>query len=80
MKPTKQVTRAKIIQDEEKPVERPVLATAIVEISRAMTKLLDGGLNERAVVCLVHDACGVGKPDIRAVLSSLKTLHRDFCR
>lgn len=44
------MTRAKVIQDKDEPVDRPVLAKA------------------------------VGRPDIRAVLSSLKNLEKDYCR
>ena len=73
-------TKATITQDKEDVVERPVLAKAIVEISRSFTKLLGTGLNERAIVCLVHEASGVGKPDVRAVLQSLRSLEKDFCR
>ena len=73
-------TKATVTQDKDEIIERPVLAKAIVEISRSFTKLLSNGLNERAIVCLVHDASGVGKPDVRAVLWSLKSLEKDFCR
>lgn len=71
---------AKVTQDPEEDVPRAVLATAIRDISRSMAKLLQGGLNERAVCCLVHEFSGVGKPDIRAVLNSLKQLEKEYCR
>jgi len=67
-------------QDPEAPIEKRVLAKTILEISVSMHKLIGSGLNERAVVCLVHDLSGVGKPDIRAVLKSLKELHKSFCK
>ena len=73
-------TKATIKQDKDEVIERPVLAKAIVEISKAFRKLISSGLNEWAIVCLVHDSSGVGKPDVRAVLSSLKSLEKDFCR
>ena len=76
---TKQQT-AKITQDPQEIVPRPVLAAAIKDISRSMAKLLSGGLNERAIVCLVHEFSGVGKPDIRSVLQSLKNLEREYCK
>ncbi len=72
--------KVNIEQDPEQPIEKNVLAKAIVDIAGAFQKLYGSGLNERAIVCLVHDSCGVGKPDIRAVLHSLKTLERDYCR
>jgi hypothetical protein len=73
-------TKVKVEQNPEEPVERPVLATAIKAISFHMERLVKSGLNERAIVCLVHDYSGVGKPDIRAVLDSLKNLERMFCK
>ena len=73
-------TIAKVQQDPEKLIEKPVLAKAIVDISIAFNRLSASGLNERAIVCLVHEASGVGKPDIRAVLSGLRGLERDFCK
>lgn len=71
---------AKVTQTDEEPVERAVLATAIRDISQGLQKLLSQGLNQRAIVCLVHDHSGVGKPDIRAVLDSLKNLEKDYCQ
>jgi hypothetical protein len=72
--------KVSVQQDPEEIIEKNVLAKAIVNIAKAFNKLSVSGLNERAIVCLVHDACGVGKPDVRAVLASLKTLERDFCQ
>lgn len=73
-------TKVKVEQNPEEVIEKPVLAKAIVDISKAFNKLVGSGLNERAIVCLVHDGSGVGKPDIRAVLWSLKNLEKDFCK
>lgn len=69
-----------VTQDTEAPVERPVLATSIVEISHALTKLLTSGLTEHAIVVLVADSSGVGRPDVRAVLAGLKNLRKDYCK
>lgn len=71
-------TNVLITQDPEAPIERTVLAGAIIGIEYAMKKLLKSGLNRRAIVVLVHDSCNVGKPDIRAVLESLETLAKDY--
>jgi hypothetical protein len=78
MNPKKREVR--VDQNPEEIIERPVLAKAIVDISHAMKKLLASGLNQRAIVCLVHDTCNVGKPDIRAVLESLESLSRNYCK
>ena len=72
--------RATVQQDPEEIIQRPVLAKAIVEIAVGFQKILASGLNERAIVCLVHESSGVGKPDIRAVLKGLTQLKQDFCR
>jgi hypothetical protein len=73
-------TTVKVQQDKDAPIERPVLAKAIVEIGKGFTRLLASGLNERAVIALVADSSNVGRPDIRAVLESLKSLERNYCR
>jgi hypothetical protein len=72
--------KVKVLQNPDEVIEKPVLAKAIIDIAKAFNRLSASGLNERAVVCLVHEASGVGKPDVRAVLSSLRTLERDFCK
>lgn len=77
---TKTRERVSVVQDGDDVVDRPVLAKAIVEISRSMVRLLSSGLTERAIICLVHDLSHVGKPDIRSVLAGLKQLEREFTR
>ncbi len=65
----------------EQPVERNVLAQAIVEISGAMRKLTASGLNRDAVIVLVRDKLnGIGKREIRLVFDALADLEREFCR
>lgn len=72
---------AKVIKSEP-PESTALMAASIVKISTAMDKLLKepGGLTERAIVLLVHDLCGVGKPDIRLVLKALPQLRGYYCR
>lgn len=66
-------------QDEQKPVERNVLAQSIVDISKALRSLTSSGLTRRAVIALVHDlAPSVGKSTIRVVLEQLGELERQF--
>jgi len=67
-------------QDPEKPVEKNILAQAIVDISDALKRLTASGVTRDAVVVLVKDRVGMNKGDIRAVLDSLRDLERDFCR
>ncbi len=73
-------TKVIVQQNPDEIVERNVLAKAIVDISKSFNRLSASGLNERAIVCLVHDSSGVGKPDVRSVLASLKTLEKEFCK
>lgn len=67
-----------IEQDPEEPVEKKVLAQSIVEISKSFRKLASSGLNDRAIVVLVSESSHVGKPDVRAVLESLKWLEGEY--
>lgn len=77
---TQTKTKVVVRQDPEKPVERNILAQAIVDISRAAKRLADGGLNRDAVIVLLHDRSGIGKRDIGLVLAHLTQLEKEFCR
>jgi hypothetical protein len=70
----------KVTQDEQKPVEKEVLATAIVSISDAVKKLYDSGLNRRAVVALLADSTKLGKGTIETVLDSLLDLRKTYTK
>jgi hypothetical protein len=70
---------AKVVQDEV-PVEKEVLATAIVAISDAVQKLYKSGLNRRAVVALIADDTKLGKGTIDTVLSSLLDLRKTYTK
>jgi len=86
--PSSKPVKLVVSQPDDKPVPRHILATAIVEISRAMNKLIAGGLNREAVVILTQHSCrGVGpgytKPTqtvVREVFRALSELERDFCK
>ncbi len=65
-------------QDPEKPVEREVLAVAIVSISDAMNRLLRSGLNRRAIVALLYDFTKVPKRSIEDVLDGLDELKNKY--
>jgi hypothetical protein len=68
----------KIEQDAEKPVEKVVLAAAILKISEAMEDLRKSGLNEDAIIVLVRDRTGIAKGTLKAVFSALASLRRDY--
>ena len=69
----------KVIQP-EKPVAKEILAEAIVAIGKAADELHASGLNEKAVIVLLHDYSKVGKPAIRDVLKGLRQLKAWYCR
>lgn len=73
-------TIVRVEQNPEDIIEKPILAKAIIDISRGVNTLLSSGLNLRAITCLVQNSSGVAKHDIRAVIDSLKNLERDFCK
>lgn len=69
-----------VIQDEEKPVPRPVLAEAIVKMSEAARELAASGLNEQAVVVLLAHKTKYSASVIKAVLLGLRDLRDTYCR
>ena len=73
-------TSVKVLQNHDDVVTYEVLAKSIVAISEGFAKCTKSGLKERALVCLLHDSCGVSNRDIRAVLASLETLKQDYTK
>lgn len=61
-------------QDPNNEVPAEVLATAIVNVSRAAQQLLSSRLTKRAIVILLHESSGVGKRDIEYVLDHAASL------
>ena len=62
------------------PVDKKVLATAIVQISQAVEKLYNSGLNRKAVIALIADDTKLGKGTIDTVLSSLLSLQKTYTK
>lgn len=62
------------------PESKEILAAAIVRISESLTELRHSGLNEKAIVVLVHDATKIAKRDILRVLFALRQLKGWYCR
>lgn len=65
-----------------RPIKVEILAEAIVSIGEAFDKLKQSGLNERAIVALVHDGLKgkVSKGAIIDVLEAMKQLRAWYCR
>lgn len=82
----KNKTTVKVADDEQRPIEKNVLASAIVEMSAAVKKLQRGGLTFDAIVVLTHHNCKSpykygtkpGMSDVRAVLESVGELERRY--
>lgn len=72
--------KIKVVKNAEKPEPTEVLAEAIVRIGSAMDKLKASGLNEKAILVLVHDASKVPKREIKLVFESLRKLRGWYCR
>lgn len=70
--------RVNVTQDEDAPVPKDVLANEICRLSDSANKLLASGLNEKAVVVLLHDATKIPKNKITAVLDALAQLRTDY--
>lgn len=70
--------RINITQDEDKPVDKDILATAICKLSDAINQILLSGLNEEAIIVLLRDQTGISKRDIKLVLHSLGQLRADY--
>jgi hypothetical protein len=69
-----------VAQDVDKPVAKPVLAQAIVDISRAAQKLAAGGLNRKAVVVLLSHASKVPQGTVKLVLDGLEKLAETYTK
>ena len=76
--PTKKMVEVAQVEGAEVPVK--VLAQAILDISAAMKKLLDGPLNRRALVLLIQDASGCSKRDISMVIDSIHALDQLYVK
>lgn len=71
---------ANIVQDVAQPVERDVLAQAIVKMSNAAQALAKSGLNRKALVVLVSHHAKLPARDVSLVLDSLESLTAAYTR
>lgn len=68
------------VKKSDPPETREILAEAIVRLGEAVKKLNDNGLNQRAIILLLHDATHVGKTDIKEILGAIPRLKAWHCR
>lgn len=79
-------TKVRIIEEQERPVERNVMASAILNISQAVQRLSTNGLTFDGIVILTQHNCRStskygtkpGLADVRAVLRSLGELEKQY--
>ena len=69
-----------IIQNPDAPVEESVLATAITKISESVQALQKSGLNQDAIIVLLHDRTKLPKKTLLTVLSGLASLKRAYTK
>lgn len=70
--------KVNVIQDDDNPVPKDVLATAICKLSDNTNKLITSGLNENAVIVLLADSTKLPKRDIKLVLRALGQLRAHY--
>lgn len=71
-----------VVDDPDNTVTKPVLAEAIVTISKGVTALRRSGLNEKAIITLVSDSTRpqIGKATVAIVIEALGDLAKNYTR
>lgn len=70
----------KLVQDPDEPMPTEVLAGHIRDLSASAKRLLNSGLNRRALLILLRDSSGVPMSSIDAVLDALPELERNYTK
>lgn len=73
-------TRVAVKQNEKEPVAVEVLATSIVDISKAAKSLLSSRLKFDALVMLISHASKVPQKHVRAVLDGIYSLEETYLK
>lgn len=66
-----------VTQDATAPVEKAILAQAIVDMSKAAQRLSASGLNKKSVAVLIHYHSKVPLRDVEIVLDNLRWLEQN---
>jgi predicted DNA-binding ArsR family transcriptional regulator len=72
--------KVKIIQEPEKEISVEIMAQAIIDLSNAAKKLLNGKLKREAIITLIKDKTGIEKHRITSVLDELENLEKTWCQ
>lgn len=75
----KKAVSVNVVQDEDSPVSKEVLAKSIADISSAFRHLRISGLNRKAIVILVAHSTKLGQNTVDAVIDAVEQLKRDYC-
>ena len=62
------------------PESKEILAEAIVRIGSAMEALRKSGLNEEAIIVLLHHKTKISKRQIKLIFAAMRQLHGWYCR
>lgn len=65
-------------KDEEIPLE--VMAASVVKLAEVGKQLSASRLKQKTVIMLLHDATGVGKREIEAILDALPELEKRYLK
>lgn len=71
--------RVKVVPGDAPPAPE-VLAQSIVEISAAMKRLFSTRLTQKTLELLISHSAKVSQRDVRAVLSAIYYLERDYLK
>jgi phenylpyruvate tautomerase PptA (4-oxalocrotonate tautomerase family) len=68
------------VTQSDPPVEKAVLAEAIVALGEAVQKLDRSGLNRKAIVILLQDITKLPRTTIEIVLDAIPKLRSTYCK
>jgi hypothetical protein len=78
--------KIKIVQEEGNEVPVEIIAKHIISISEGIKKLLNGPLNEKALLLLIQNAAPstsygkIGITEIRSVIEGISSLEKTYIR
>lgn len=77
---TKKPKGLTVTQDEENPISKEVLASAVVKIAQGVKRMNATPLNRRAVVVLLADQTRIAKSTVERVLNGLDNLEFTYLK
>ena len=74
------VKTIKIVAGKDEPVVTELLAKEIENVSAGMRRIASGRLTQEALVLLIAEESGVGRPAVRDVLNTLSRIDRVYLK